>query len=172
MSIIPVTPKGYFPKKIQYFNNSVGYASKEQGGNLQVYEQWLENPKWTIFLKNDGVRQELWEQLSENLLNGKTTYIPYLGKNEFPANIDNVKIVEIKPEKRHFIDSLYIGNLDSLQDDETKDNRSPYIFTEYLPTELIAKHCFYAYSRAIYTNCKVQEELETFTHGETVLSFI
>lgn len=26
----------------------MGYASKEQGGNLIVKEQWLEKPKWEI----------------------------------------------------------------------------------------------------------------------------
>jgi CRISPR-associated protein Cas5h len=44
VSIVPLAPNGYFSKKIQTFNNSVGYASFEQGGNLVVREQWLENP--------------------------------------------------------------------------------------------------------------------------------
>lgn len=46
ISILPDSKhkKGYIPKKMQTFNNSVGYASKELGGNLIVKEQWLENP--------------------------------------------------------------------------------------------------------------------------------
>ena len=54
VSIIPQNKKGYFSKKIQYFNNSVGYASKEQGGNLIVKEQWLEYPKWDIIVLLDN----------------------------------------------------------------------------------------------------------------------
>src|SRR5699024_8317345 len=40
ISIVPLSEKGYFQKKIQTFNNSVGYASKEEGKNLIVREQW------------------------------------------------------------------------------------------------------------------------------------
>ena len=50
VSIIPGEERGVFDKKFQNFNNSVGYASQEQGGNLIVREQWLENPKWTIYV--------------------------------------------------------------------------------------------------------------------------
>jgi len=48
VSIIPQARAGYFTKKIQVFNNTVGYASKEKGRNLVVREQWLENPSWEI----------------------------------------------------------------------------------------------------------------------------
>ena len=54
ISIKPLSQNGYFNKKIQVFNNSVGYASKEQGGNLIVREQWLENPKWQILLLDNN----------------------------------------------------------------------------------------------------------------------
>ena len=56
VSIIPLAKNGYFTKKIQTFNNSVGYASKELGGNLIVREQWLEKPKWQILiLENESL---------------------------------------------------------------------------------------------------------------------
>lgn len=53
IAILPLNNKGIISKKIQIFNNSVGYASKEQGGNLIVKEQWLENPKWEICILLD-----------------------------------------------------------------------------------------------------------------------
>ncbi len=68
VSVVPNGKNGYFTKKIQYFNNSVGYASKEQGGNLQVREQWLENPSWTIFLAQHNLAQVLWDKLCSSLL--------------------------------------------------------------------------------------------------------
>jgi len=172
VSIFPITTKGYFPKKIQYFNNSVGYASREEGGNLQVFEQWLENPKWTIYLKNDGIKPELWDILCDNLIHKKAYYIPYLGKNDFPAHIYNVERVAIHKEWSNFIDSLFIGELDMIQDDETKDGRSPYLFTEYLPTGLQPEHNFYTYSRTIFTNCRIKEGTEVYLHGSTRLSFM
>jgi len=173
VSIVPdATARGYFPKKVQYFNNSVGYASKEQGGNLQIFEQWLENPRWIIYLKNDGIKADLWDRLSEYLLGRKSVYIPYLGKNDFPAVISNVEIVMLEYCKSSFIDSLFVGELDRVRDDETKDNRSPYIFTEYLPTGLQPEHNIYTYQRTIYTNCMLNEATDLFMHGELRLSFI
>ena len=51
ISIVPNSKMGDFSKKVQIFNNSVGYASSEEGGNLIVKEYWLENVSWDIFIK-------------------------------------------------------------------------------------------------------------------------
>lgn len=91
ISILPVQEfsKGYIPKKVQTFNNSVGYASKEQGGNLIVREQWLENPKWEICLLIDS---EEAERVQSAVCNKTCVFYPYLGKNDHPADIGAVKI--------------------------------------------------------------------------------
>lgn len=91
ISIMPMAAQGYIPKKIQYFNNSVGYASKEQGGNLIVKEQWLENPKWEICLLVDS---EEAHKIKDSLYHQKCVYYPYLGKNDHPADISHLKIEE------------------------------------------------------------------------------
>ncbi|MGL5963583.1 MAG: type I-B CRISPR-associated protein Cas5b, partial [Fusobacteriaceae bacterium] len=64
---ISIVPKNLsVTKKIQIFNNSVGYASFEQGGNLIVKEQWLENPEWDIYiLENENI--ELFNELESRL---------------------------------------------------------------------------------------------------------
>ena len=93
VSITPLAPNGYFSKKIQTFNNSVGYASFEQGGNLIVREQWLENPQWQIMILDDG--SEEFTKISEYLLGGKSVFIPYLGKNDHIAKIDEVKYCKL-----------------------------------------------------------------------------
>lgn len=90
ISILPKDKKGYIAKKFQTFNNSVGYASKEQGGNLIVKEQWLENPEWEICLL---VNSEEAEKLKDAICKRTCIYYPYLGKNDHPADIDNI-IVE------------------------------------------------------------------------------
>ena len=53
VSVVPKNERGYISKKVQIFNNSVGYASAEQGGNLIIKEQWLENPVWDIYVLID-----------------------------------------------------------------------------------------------------------------------
>ena len=65
VSILPFAGDGYFRKKTQNFNNSVGYASKEEGGNLIVSEQWLEEPKWTVYIELNCKEAEI---LADKLL--------------------------------------------------------------------------------------------------------
>ncbi len=162
VSIVPNSERGYFSKKIQYFNNSVGYASNEEGGNLMVYEQWLENPGWTIYLLNDGsISDELWDKLADYLLNGKTVYVPYLGKNDFHADISQVAAVDLQPcFSSGFIHSLFIGELDDINEDEVSDPEAlPFIFTEYAPIGMEEYHNFYILKRTIYTNCMINKSL-------------
>lgn len=35
---------------VEAFNNSVGYVSQEEGGNLIIKEQWIEKPNWDIYI--------------------------------------------------------------------------------------------------------------------------
>ncbi|MCR6546679.1 type I-B CRISPR-associated protein Cas5b [Dehalobacterium formicoaceticum] len=150
VAIIPNGENGYFTKKIQYFNNSVGYASKEQGGNLQVREQWLEHPSWTIFLAQNNLPDGTWDKLCHSLLHGQCIYIPYLGRNDFPAQIDAVSMVELTPTRASRIDSLFRfdGDLRALDG----GGPSQYLFVENAPLALVRKHNFYEFARFIYTN--------------------
>lgn len=172
VAIVPLASKGYFPKKVQYFNNSVGYASYETGGNLQVFEQWLENPKWDIYLKNDGIDQNLWEQLVKMLIEGECVYIPYLGKNDFPADISNPKLLDLQAESSEYCHSLLIGNLSQLDNNETFDRKQPYYFTEYAPVALQPQINFYILEQTIFTNCRINGIENIYTDGERMLYFI
>lgn len=96
ISICPNVEKGFIPKKIQFFNNSVGYASKEQGGNLIIKEQWLEEPSWEICVLLDC---EEADRLARAMLENRYVYIPYLGKNDHPADILNVCIEEVEEQE-------------------------------------------------------------------------
>lgn len=93
VSVVPASKDGYFSRKVQVFNNSVGYASAEEGGNLIVKEQWLENPAWTVYLKLDSPEAE---QIAQQLLQHRCVHIPYLGKNDHPANITEVMVTELE----------------------------------------------------------------------------
>ncbi len=91
VSIEPLNEKAYIPKKVQFFNNSVGYASQEMGGNLIVKEQWLENPKWNIYILLDN---EEANKLCDYIVNYKSIYQPYLGKNDHYANITDIELYD------------------------------------------------------------------------------
>jgi len=157
LSITPIAPHGYFSKKIQAFNNSVGYASREMGGNLIVREQWLENPKWQIIVLDN--ESDEYVKLKEYLLNGKCEFIPYLGKNDHPATIDEVKEITLSKElyldEGNYIDSLFIKQ-DEINGFE-KEGEMPFIFQEFSPMRLQDEFHFYEYETLCFTNCELEE---------------
>ncbi|RXJ87953.1 type I-B CRISPR-associated protein Cas5b [Arcobacter sp. CECT 8985] len=162
ISIIPKNGKepntGYFTKKIQTFNNSVGYASKELGGNLIVREQWLENPKWQIFILDNET--EIYEKIKEDLLNKKTVFIPYLGKNDHPANIDFVEEINLESSKNfEKIDSLFVDDYFEIKDSAGR-RVLPFIFKEVSPVSLQKDFHFYEYKNLIFTNQKLSLKSE------------
>lgn len=108
ISIVPNNKMGDFSKKIQTFNNSVGYASGEEGGNLIVKEYWLENVSWDIFIKTEDT--PLHKELKERITNFNFEYTVYLGKNDHLADIENVEILEGEKftEESAKINSLFL----------------------------------------------------------------
>jgi len=83
---------GNFPKTTIVYTNTVGYANKD--GNLIAYENTLVSPSYRVYL---AVEED--SELYKNLKYGYATYIPYLGKNEFPVwwIPESFKEYELKP---------------------------------------------------------------------------
>lgn len=155
VSITPLAPNGYFSKKIQVFNNSVGYASFEAGGNLIIREQWLENPSWQIMILDDG--SDEYAKVAEYLLNGKSVFIPYLGKNDHPANIDEVEILELESGIEDMkISSLFEEEILQISVNAPRGELS-YYFREVAPFSLQKEYHFYEYINLIFTNHKINE---------------
>jgi len=159
ISIKPLSKTGYFNKKIQVFNNSVGYASREKGGNLIVREQWLENPKWQIFLLEDGsVDIKLFEKLKDYLQNSKTEFIPYLGKNDHPAKIENIRIINMIRNENYFsvkLSSIFM-NENFVVNSFPPRGEQGFMHKEFLPLSLKEKFHLYEVTPFIYTNFKVE----------------
>lgn len=159
----------YIPKKIQVFNNTVGYASKEQGGILNVKEQWLESPSWDIYIL---IRDEVSKQLAAQLLNYCCTYIPYLGKNDHPADITGVKLFKdvIPEEEYHRIDSImekekvafytfddFAEAMEEEEDlDSLEDSTYVYRYEESLPVRLSKELQMYEEETFVATNLWVE----------------
>lgn len=160
VSIVPLAKNGYFSKKIQIFNNSVGYASFETGGNLVVREQWLENPAWEVLILDDS--SDEFSKIKEYLLSKKAVFIPYLGKNEHFANIDSPKTIELDTPKGNIIDSLFIKNFDELG--WAKEDEIPYFFQEISPYSLHKEYHFYEYKPMVFTNQEL-EVIPELTYG-------
>lgn len=171
ISIVPDKKlKGIYPKKIQTFNNSVGYASNEIGGNLIVREQWLENPEWTIFFYNDGtVEESVYNKLKEYLLKRKTVYIPYLGKNDHPATITEVEEVELEETELEYIDSIFSEEIEIDCFDSVDE--LAYLVKEIQPIKLQEQYNFYEYKSFVYTNYYLKNKVEGYKNNNINLYF-
>lgn len=164
ISILPVSRhrKGYIPKKIQTFNNSVGYASKELGGNLIVKEQWLENPGWEICLLVDS---EEAGKVREALLNRSCVYYPYLGKNDHPADISAVTVeraeeIVLDAERLDCLapkEKVQIMDLD-FDELEDLDTFSEFKYEEALPVGMDRWTNQYILETFLYTDALVKVE--------------
>lgn len=169
IGIVPRNPKGYISKKVQVFNNSVGYASKEQGGNLIIKEQWLENPKWDIYLLIQG---EVESELARRLSNSVFKYIPYLGKNDHIADIENVVIIKNieKINNPLKIDSIFNKNNFELDDeddglDDLTETKEPiWKYEEKLPITLEKVTNKYELESFIATNSDLRKVNESIVY--------
>ena len=166
IGIVPNNKCGVIDKKVNIFNNSVGYASKEKGGNLIVKEQWLENPSWDIYVLLDSYESE---KLSKAILNRDYKFIPYLGKNDHMADILNVSIEECEEiDEINNIDSFFIKEdyvlvekeVDPLldYDEHENDDEEPlFKYEEKLPIKLDEDTNLYILKTLIYTNNFLEE---------------
>ncbi len=158
IAIVPQARAGYFVKKIQTFNNSVGYACKEPGGNLIVREQWLQNPKWKIYLLEDGsLRQELFQVLADYLINQKAVFLPYLGKNDHPAKIEKAEMVDLISAKSDHLDSLFPHRGVIWEDESYDEEALYYCLREMAPITLQPEYNFYEYQESIFTNAIITD---------------
>lgn len=179
LCIVPQNKEGYINKKIQTFNNSVGYASKELGGNLIVKEQWLEEPKWEVYIQMNENKHI--KELKNRLLQSKYKYIPYLGKNDHFASIEKVEVVELKEiHESPLIDSLFIGDkfdivgpstnsllsLDNLFTDSTNCNDKKWKYEEKLPIALEKTTNQYILENFIFTNLEVKNKIDVKLYKE------
>jgi CRISPR-associated protein Cas5h len=154
-----------FNKKVQVYNNSVGYASKELGGNLIVREQWLENPSWDIYV---AVENEEARKLVKALEDRNFAFIPYLGKNDHLADIKNIEVFsDIREVKEvSIIHSLFIKDdfdivVKQDSDDLTdllQEDIPTFKYEEKLPTALEEKTNKYELSNLIYTNANLRKK--------------
>ena len=151
IAIIPKKP--YFNKKIQTFNNSVGYASSEQGGNLIVKEQWLENPSWDIVIADDG--SDEYNELKQRIKNQEFVYNPYLGKNEHFANISNFEEIELNKASEP-LKCISLVPKDKIKLISSNRRDLNFYYEEYLPISLKEKFLIYEYEKMIFSSWIVE----------------
>lgn len=103
---------GNYKKTIITYNNSVGYASHQTGGNLLVTEQTLICPEYRCFILIDE-ENEIHNILFDYINNYEAEFIPYMGKNEFSLwwyNVNEYKYYEFDFKHDFSISTIFIKN--------------------------------------------------------------
>ena len=175
VAIRPESEKGYFSKKVQTYNNSVGYASKEQGGNLIVKEQWLECPKWTIFIMLDNHQDG--QLIEQHFMSKQFIYYPYLGRNDHFATISEIELIEVKKATEvNQIDTLFrkTESIHLKNEIELFDDVVGWKYEEFLPTSLDKETNLYVSEAFIFTNMSIEaKDVEEFyKYKDQILYFI
>lgn len=163
ISIVSNGKNGYFNKKLQTFNNSVGYASKEEGGNLIVKQFWLENPSWDIYVLLDCDEAK---KIADYMQNRKAIYLPYLGSNDHLANIMDVEIIDIEEKMSSEDETIEI--LSMIKDSDISEKKKNvfsidknsirddiYKYSEYLPVTLSKELNQYEKEKMTITNMSI-----------------
>jgi len=175
VGIAPLGKNGNFEKTVISYNNSVGYANRESGGNLIISEQTLIKPSYRIFLLTDLDKDD-HKKLYTNLEMGNAEYIPYIGKNEFQLwwKQESFREYEFTQEKSCFqagqIKSLFSktsaklvsDNFDyssfNLFDENVNLTEDFFIYYERLPTGYNDVTTNYDFANFIFTNGKMKRE--------------
>jgi len=161
ISIIPKKP--YFTKKIITFNNSVGYASKEEGGNLIVKEQWLEKPEWEILVLENETDE--FKELKKRLFNKEFAFVLYLGKNDHQAVIDEIKEIELKKPTKDMVCASLIPKSKVTFKKPLRCGEK-FFYSEFLPISIKEKFLIYEYEEMVLSSWIVECEDEGYFEYE------
>lgn len=168
--------KGNYTKDIVSYNNSTGFASGEEGGNLIVTEQILIKPFYKCFLllNLDNADEKT---LYDNILSYKAEFLPYMGKNDFSAwwtdaheydffeKFDfshDYKITSIFAKTDAV--SGYVARSMSMFYKESKE--SSFLYFERLPVGFNEKLYQYSYADFVYSNASFKKEMDMSKVGE------
>jgi len=174
--------KGNFQKTVIRYNNGVGYASHETGGNLIIVEQTLIKPSFRIYLLTDN------QELIQRIQNCEAEFLPYLGKNDFSLWWENVQAYEyerFEPKKGYKISSLFIkkstvkdgkedsGDLDFWEMDFTGGE---FMYFERLPIAYDDELYQYVYEPFVLTTFQLSknykiDRLYQLNNGEIIQVF-
>lgn len=88
---------GIVPSKIKFntnrsiYTNTTGYYNKNGSTYLCEYEELI-NPSWDIYVLNENENIH-YSKIKDFILNKKSYFLPYLGRNMWFANIDDIEVL-------------------------------------------------------------------------------
>ena len=162
--------KGNYTKTVIQYNNAVGYASQETGGNLIVKEQVLIKPKFRCYIL---IQQDHPKRFSilKNLEKKQAEFLPYFGKNDFSLWWDNFQTYDFNlfPFDRDYkICSLFMKSDQTLKNFVQRqtfnvfgsNQESNFMCFEELPVGFDERLVQYEKQQFVYTNFNFPNELK------------
>ena len=158
--------KGNFQKTVIKYNNGVGYASKETGGNLIITEQTLVKPSYRIYLLTDN------QELVQRIQNCEAEFLPYLGKNDFSLWWENAQLYDFEkfePQDSYQVSSIFIKKMivkDGVERDDDMDflemdfTGGEFMYFERLPVGYDEELYQYEYQSFVLTTFKLKEKYQ------------
>jgi CRISPR-associated protein Cas5h len=167
IGIKPLVDRKNFPfnKTMNKYNSRNSYFGGAKYENIPISEQLLIKPEYRIYIYENDVK--ILDELAERIKNNNPIFMPYLGKNEFIVNFDNLEIIdEIEPitsEPVH-ISSIFLrieNNEDGhyLKTDKMKrPSREGSVAVTGLPQGFkFLEHYPVSYSEGMHYNLQVAE---------------
>lgn len=166
---------GRYQKTNIKYNNSLGFGNLDKtnkfGEILNITEQTLIKPAFRCFLELDESDKDQ-SVLMNNILNNKSVYIPYLGKNEHSIWWENAFEIEYKKfvsDESFNISSIFTKTVsikEQIEEEEfnifsISDTDSIFMYFEKLPigfTNLGDNNYQYDLRSFVYTNRKLNSE--------------
>lgn len=172
VSIIPKYTDSTIPRNMVSFNNSTGFASKEEGGNLIVTEQVLEHPAWEIAVLIDCAEAE---KVKDYIVNQKGVFFPYLGRNDYPASISDIRVEKAVTETSLAgrLHSLWIGDRGEALDPDEDMPEAYFYYTEQLPYGMDGLTNLAYMKKFIYCNSdvKYKDTVYTLQDGKRIMFY-
>jgi len=98
---------------------------------------------------------EMYQKVKSYLLGKKCVYIPYLGKNDHIANIDEVEEISLDKKLENIrLSSLFIEKNCDILGTKPRGEFS-FFFKEFSPMSLQKEFHFYEYENLVFTNHRI-----------------
>jgi CRISPR-associated protein Cas5h len=168
--------KGNYTKEIIKYNNSIGFASGEDGGNLIISEQMLLKPAFRCFLclsLNNPDEKTLYDKI----LSYNAEFLPYFGKNDYSAWWINAKEYEAVNKFNFRCDYTIVSIFAKTEAVNKRIARSmsmfyaklkdvQFLYFEKLPIGFDESLYQYFYTDFVYSNALFKAEMEISDMGE------
>ena len=180
-AIVPLTENGQFAKKVHEFSDTTGFSNQatHEGTTMVFKEQWLHQVAWTVYVLLD-CDQSL--QLADYIINNKSVYPIYFGKNSHFASIRDAGFVLLEESDSNRSDSFIEAGSVKIKEasfrekfdffNQEEEEEDVYQYTEQLPVALCQETLLYKQKWLLLTNQAIETNQSIYTDGENQFVFM